>query len=149
MDDVEELMKRLPYATILSEEGSREVLEEMARPPEDTPQRRRTFERVRMMRAPRERLAEQDARGVGMDASRAHHTEGSVRLQVTDTGVVIPREMLPNVKEVDIRQEGDVMVLTPVPDPNDPIWDLGNDPVVCGLPDASENHDRYIYTIDP
>jgi DnaJ-domain-containing protein 1 len=33
----------LTDATILSEEGSREVLEEMARPPEDTPQRRRAF----------------------------------------------------------------------------------------------------------
>lgn len=33
----------LTDATILSEEGSREVLEEMARPPKDTPQRRRAF----------------------------------------------------------------------------------------------------------
>ena len=33
----------LTDATILSEEGSREVLDEMTRPPEDTPQRRRAF----------------------------------------------------------------------------------------------------------
>lgn len=33
----------LTDATILSEEGSREVLEEMVSPPEDTPQRRRAF----------------------------------------------------------------------------------------------------------
>ena len=39
----------LPRATILSEEGSRDVLEEMARPPKDTPERRRTFERARFM----------------------------------------------------------------------------------------------------
>jgi hypothetical protein len=33
----------LTDATILSEEGSQEVLDEMARPPEDTPQRRHAF----------------------------------------------------------------------------------------------------------
>ena len=38
-------------------EGSREVLEEMSRPPEDTPERRATFERVRAMAALRKRLA--------------------------------------------------------------------------------------------
>jgi hypothetical protein len=41
----------------LSLEGSREVLDEMASPPKDTPQRRRTFEGARMMAALRERLA--------------------------------------------------------------------------------------------
>lgn len=108
----------------LSLEGSRKELEEIANPPEDTPGQRRTFDRVPMM------------------------TAGAVRLQVSDEGVVIPREMLPNVKEVDVRKEGGAMVLTPLPDPDDPIWELGNDPVVCGLPDASENHDRYIYITD-
>jgi hypothetical protein len=39
----------LTDATILSEEGSREVLEEIARPPEDTPERRRTFAGARFM----------------------------------------------------------------------------------------------------
>lgn len=39
----------LTDATILSEEGSREVLEEMALPPEDTPERRRTFAGARFM----------------------------------------------------------------------------------------------------
>jgi hypothetical protein len=40
----------------LSLEGSREVYEEMARPPEDTPERRATFERVDAMAALRRRL---------------------------------------------------------------------------------------------
>jgi hypothetical protein len=39
----------LTDATILSEEGSQEVLEEMARPPEDTPERRRTFAGARFV----------------------------------------------------------------------------------------------------
>jgi hypothetical protein len=121
---IDELKHRYRRTPPLSLEGSREVLEKIANPPEDTPGRCRTFDRVPMMMA------------------------GAVRLQVSDEGVVIPRDMLPNVKEVDVRKEGGVMVLTPLPDPDDPIWELGNDPVVCGLPDASENHDRYIYIID-
>lgn len=38
-------------------EGSREVLEEMSRPPEDTPERRATLERARQMAALRKRQA--------------------------------------------------------------------------------------------
>jgi hypothetical protein len=37
-------MRRTPPLSI---EGSREVLEEMSRPPADTPERRRTWDRVR------------------------------------------------------------------------------------------------------
>jgi hypothetical protein len=45
----------------LSLKGSREVFEEMARPPEDTPARRKMFERVRAMGALRKRLAGEEA----------------------------------------------------------------------------------------
>jgi hypothetical protein len=38
-------------------EGSREVLEEMSRPPEDTPERQATLERARQMAALRKRQA--------------------------------------------------------------------------------------------
>lgn len=41
----------------LSLEGSREVKEEMSRPPEDTPERRRTMERVRAMEERLKQLA--------------------------------------------------------------------------------------------
>lgn len=71
-----------------------------------------------------------------------------MKLKVTDSGVVIPRDMLPDVDEVDVRMEGNLVVLTPLEDANDPIWEMGNDPVNCGLPDASENHDRYLYQGD-
>lgn len=71
-----------------------------------------------------------------------------MKLKVTESGVVIPRDMLPDVEEVDVRIEGSVVVLTPLPDASDPIWQMGNDPVNCGLPDASENHDRYLYQGD-
>jgi hypothetical protein len=45
----------------LSLKKSREVYQEMARPPEDTPQRRMVFERMREMAALRKRLDVQDA----------------------------------------------------------------------------------------
>jgi len=44
----------------LSLKGSREVLDEMARPPEDTPARRKVFERVRAIAALRKRLPIED-----------------------------------------------------------------------------------------
>jgi virulence-associated protein VagC len=74
--------------------------------------------------------------------------EAQMKLKVTDSGVVIPRDMLPDVDEVDVRMEGGLVVLTPLRDANDPIWEMGNDPVTVGLPDASENHDRYLYQAD-
>lgn len=45
----------------LSLKKSREVFEEMASPPEDTPQRRMVFERMREMAALRKRLDPQNA----------------------------------------------------------------------------------------
>jgi len=46
-------MRRTPP---LSVEGSREVIEEMSRPPADTPERRATFERADKMRPVVDRL---------------------------------------------------------------------------------------------
>lgn len=50
----------MPYRRTppLSFEGTREVLEEMSRPPEDTPERRRLFELVREMKRRRRELGE-------------------------------------------------------------------------------------------
>ena len=45
----------------LSLKDSRRILEEMARPPANTPERRATFERVREMAELRNRLALRDA----------------------------------------------------------------------------------------
>ncbi|HLM69412.1 MAG TPA: hypothetical protein VK358_17865 [Longimicrobium sp.] len=73
-----------------------------------------------------------------------------MKLRVTDAGVVIPREMLPDVEEVDVRVEGNVVIITPLRDPaDDAIWQMGSDPVSCGVPDASVNHDRYLYDSAP
>jgi hypothetical protein len=57
MDELKHRYRRTPP---LSLEGSREVLEEMVNPPKDTPERRRMFERVRLMGVLRERMAEEE-----------------------------------------------------------------------------------------
>jgi virulence-associated protein VagC len=71
-----------------------------------------------------------------------------MKVKVTDSGVLIPREILPDVDELDVRVEGDSVLLTPARDVNDPIWEMGKDPVTCGIPDGSVNHDRYLYQGD-
>jgi uncharacterized protein (DUF1778 family) len=48
----------------LSREGTREVLEEMANPPEDTPERRETFKRMRYMREMRKRQGDTEPIGL-------------------------------------------------------------------------------------
>jgi|tagenome__1003787_1003787.scaffolds.fasta_scaffold6445632_1 hypothetical protein len=53
---------RLNRVRPLSFEGTREVLEEMSRPPEDTPERRRTMQLVHEIEAARaQRKAEEEA----------------------------------------------------------------------------------------
>jgi hypothetical protein len=46
--------------------------------------------------------------------------------------------MLPDVDDVDVRMEGGRVVLTPLLDANDPIREMGNDPVTVGFFDAWE-----------
>ncbi|MBI5016361.1 MAG: hypothetical protein HZB55_12850 [Deltaproteobacteria bacterium] len=63
--------------------------------------------------------------------------------KVTDNGVTIPKDLLSGAETVDIRQEGNVVVIVPV-SLTDPLLDLGKAPVTCGAPDASERHDEYV-----
>ena len=67
-----------------------------------------------------------------------------MKAKVTKRGVVIPKELLEGVDEVDIRKEDGVILVVPVAK-EDPIWGLGKNPVKGGLTDGSEHHDKYIY----
>ncbi len=67
-----------------------------------------------------------------------------MRAKVTDQGVVIPKQWLEGIDEVEIRQEQDVIVVVPVTDA-DPIRALGTDPLMIEVDDASINHDHYLY----
>jgi hypothetical protein len=67
-----------------------------------------------------------------------------MRTKVTEHGVLIPKMLLEGVDEVDIRKERNVIIVMPVM-ADDPILDLGRQPVIIDVDDASANHDRYLY----
>lgn len=67
-----------------------------------------------------------------------------MKLRVTEQGLVIPKELLEGIEEVDIQQQNGLILLVPTTR-QDPILGLGISPVECNAPDASENHDGYIY----
>ena len=66
-----------------------------------------------------------------------------MRAKVTHHGVTVPKEFFESASEVEISREGGTVVLRPL-GLTDPVVSLGTNPVDCGLPDASENHDKYL-----
>jgi len=67
-----------------------------------------------------------------------------MKAKVTKRGLIIPKGMLGSTKEVEIRKEDHRIVISLL-DKSDPVLRLGKRPVECGVPDASEHHDRYLY----
>lgn len=67
-----------------------------------------------------------------------------MRTKVTEHGVLIPREMLEGVDEVEIRKERSAILLLPIGHA-DPIRELGQQPIKDTVNDASIDHDRYLY----
>ena len=67
-----------------------------------------------------------------------------MKAKVTEQGVMIPKHLLKGVMEVEIRKEDNLILLIPTCK-GDPILELGKQPVVCEAPDASEQHDKYLY----
>jgi hypothetical protein len=67
-----------------------------------------------------------------------------MRGRITKCGLIVPKEMLPDAEEMEIRNEGHRVVISPLPK-EDPILGLGKYPVKCGITDASEHHDSYLY----
>lgn len=66
-----------------------------------------------------------------------------MKAKVSDGGLVLPKELFGGIEEVEVRKEDDVVTIAPAPG-DDPILGLGEHPVPCGAPDASERHDRYL-----
>jgi virulence-associated protein VagC len=67
-----------------------------------------------------------------------------VKAKVTEQGLLVPKELLEGFDEVEIRKEDHQLVIVPISS-DDPILQLGTEPVVDGVDDASDKHDRYIY----
>jgi hypothetical protein len=66
-----------------------------------------------------------------------------MKARVTDAGVLIPKDLLPGVTEVDIRKGDHCLLVVPV-DEVDPIFELGDSPVTSDVTDASARHDLYV-----
>ena len=66
-----------------------------------------------------------------------------MKVKVTERGLFIPKKLLDNAEEVEIRKGQDVILVAPVT-ATDPILELGAQPIVCREDDASDSHDRRI-----
>jgi hypothetical protein len=69
-----------------------------------------------------------------------------MRTKVTENGILIPKEWLEGIDEVDIQKAQNLIIVVPV-QADDPILDLGKQPVRLDVEDASLNHDRYLYNL--
>ena len=67
-----------------------------------------------------------------------------MRTKVSENGVLIPKDLLTGITEVDIRKQNGIIIVVPA-GKDDPIYDIGKEPVESGISDASENLDKYIY----
>lgn len=66
-----------------------------------------------------------------------------MRAKVSEQGVLIPKQWLEGVDEVDIRRERNLILIEPVAE-TDPVLSLGTRPIVVDVGDASLHHDRYL-----
>ena len=67
-----------------------------------------------------------------------------MKADVTEQGITIPKEWLSGIKKVEIRKKKNIIMIVPASE-NDPILNLGSNPVSCGIIDASNNTDKYLY----
>ena len=67
-----------------------------------------------------------------------------MRTKVTENGVLIPKTWFEGIDEVEIHKEQNRIIVIPV-QADDPILDLGRQPIILDVDDASLNHDRYLY----
>jgi hypothetical protein len=63
---------------------------------------------------------------------------------VTEQGLLIPKEWLIGVEKAEIFKKGNIITVRPI-EKDDPIFQLGTKPLSCGIKDGSEEHDKYIY----
>ena len=71
-----------------------------------------------------------------------------MKTRVTEQGLLIPKDLLEGFDEVEIRREDHHLLIVPV-SREDPILQLGREPVLGEMDDASTNHDRYLYQHEP
>jgi virulence-associated protein VagC len=62
-----------------------------------------------------------------------------MKVTVTEQGVLIPKSLLEGIQEVEIRKQNGAIVILPIVQ-EDPIFQLGKDPISDRVTDASVNH---------
>lgn len=70
--------------------------------------------------------------------------EEVMKTKVTEQGVLIPKQMLGDMDEVEILKQDGMVIVVPART-EDPIFQLGKYPVTADVTDGSENLDRYLY----
>jgi virulence-associated protein VagC len=68
-----------------------------------------------------------------------------MKIKVTEQGALIPKDFLVGVKEVEVRRENNLLIISPTIEEEDPTWDLGEDPIYFEVADDSENYGAYLY----
>lgn len=66
------------------------------------------------------------------------------RAKITEQGLFIPKDWLTDITEVEIRQVENALLIVSVGH-EDPILQLGREPITTETDDASINHDHYLY----
>ncbi len=67
-----------------------------------------------------------------------------MKAKVTKQGLVLPKELFGEADEVEIQKENGRIVIVPLSQV-DPIVQLGQNPIKCGISDGSANHDHHLY----
>jgi len=67
-----------------------------------------------------------------------------MKAKVTEQGLLIPKQLLQGIQEVEIRRKNGVLLIVPI-GKTDPILQLGSEPIADTIDDASINHDHYLY----
>lgn len=64
--------------------------------------------------------------------------------KVTEHGLLVPKALLEDMDEVEIRREHNRIIIVSTA-AKDPIFELGRQPSVVDVDDASVNHDAYLH----
>lgn len=67
-----------------------------------------------------------------------------MRITVTKEGALIPKQLLEGVREVEIQSQQGMLLVMPIVE-DDPLLQLGKEPIVDLVEDASIQHDGYLY----
>lgn len=65
-----------------------------------------------------------------------------LKTKVTEQGVILPKKFFRGIKEVEVQRKKNAILVVPIED--DPIFQLGSNPIAEEIKDASVNHDIYL-----